>query len=68
MWRIAAKLIWAFDLRELPDKPLDVNGYTSSILVSPLPFQVDVKPRSEAHMETIKRELVEALNFLEQYE
>jgi cytochrome P450 len=68
MWRIAAKLIWAFDIGELPEKPLDVDAYTSSILVSPLPFQVSVKPRSEKHLACIKRELVEAQEFLKQYE
>lgn len=68
MWRIAAKLIWAFDIRELDERPLDVDAYTSCILVSPLPFQVKVKPRSEMHLTTIKRELVQAQEFLKQYE
>lgn len=68
MWRIAAKLIWAFDIEELKEQPLDVDAYTSSILVSPLPFQVSVNPRSEAHLAAIKRELVGALDFLKQYE
>jgi len=68
MWRIAAKLIWAFDIGELDEKPLDVDAYTSCILVSPLPFQVKVKPRSEMHLTTIKRELVQAQEFFKQYE
>ncbi|KAI1617873.1 putative cytochrome P450 oxidoreductase [Exophiala viscosa] len=68
MWRIAAKLIWAFKMYEDPSAPLDVDGYTSSILVSPLPFKVKVEPRSQKHMETVQRELVQALEFLKQYE
>ena len=67
MWRIAAELIWAFDIGELEDKPLSVDAYTSCILVSPLPFQVEVKPRSDMHLATIRRELVQAQEFLKQY-
>jgi hypothetical protein len=68
MWRIAAKLIWAFKIYEDPTAPLDVDAYSSSILVSPLPFKVRVEPRSQKHMETVQRELVQALDFLKQYE
>jgi len=68
MWRIASKLIWAFEIREDPASPLDVDAYTSSVLVSPLPFKVSVKPRSQRHMETVQKELRQALEFLKQYE
>jgi hypothetical protein len=68
MWRIATKLIWAFDIGELEDKPLNVDAYTSYILVSPLPFQVKVKPRSDMHLATIRRELVQAQEFLNPYD
>ncbi|KAK5721160.1 hypothetical protein LTR17_014801 [Elasticomyces elasticus] len=68
MWRVTAKLLWAFDLQELPDEPLDVNAYTSSNLVRPLAYKVKVTPRSEAHMQVLQGELQGALDFLAQYD
>jgi hypothetical protein len=68
MWRVAAKLLWAFEFSELPDHPLDVNAYTSSNLVRPMEYKVKVKPRSERHLAVIKRELKGALDFLAQYD
>ncbi|KIW13759.1 hypothetical protein PV08_08950 [Exophiala spinifera] len=68
MWRVTAKLLWAFEFEEIPEKPLDVNAYTSSNLVRPLEFEVSVKPRSELHADVIKRELTGALDFLSQYD
>lgn len=68
MWRVTAKLLWAFDLQELLDQPLDVNAYTSSNLVRPLAYKVRVTPRSEAHMRVLQSELRGALEFLTQYD
>lgn len=68
MWRVTAKLLWAFEFEELPDKPLDVNAYTSSNLVRPLEFEVKVNPRSQKHQDVIKREVTGALDFLSQYD
>ncbi|KAL1896114.1 hypothetical protein Sste5346_004854 [Sporothrix stenoceras] len=73
MWRITAKLLWAFNLKEPLDPvtgkvvPLDENAYNSCILVSPLPFKLRVEPRSEAVLQTVKREKAEALAFMSQY-
>lgn len=67
MWRITAKLLWAFEFSELPDHPLDVNAYTSANLVRPLEYKVKVTPRSAEHLAVIKRELTGALEFLAQY-
>lgn len=68
MWRVTAKLQWAFELSELPDRPLDVNAYTSSNLVRPMEYEVKVTPRSKRHEEVIRNELKGALEFLAQYE
>ncbi|KAF4334393.1 oxidoreductase [Fusarium beomiforme] len=74
MWRITAKLLWAFEFAEPLDpvtkevQHLDPNAYTSANLVCPLPFKVRVTPRSQAHVEVIKRELVGAEEFLSQYD
>lgn len=73
MWRITAKLLWAFEFSEPLDpvtgrvQPLDPDAYTSANLVCPLPYNVRIKPRSKAHVEAIKRELAGAEEFLSQY-
>lgn len=68
MWRVTAKLLWAFEFEELPDRPLDVNAYTSSNLVRPIEYEVKVKPRSRQHEVVIQRELLGAQEFLAQFD
>ena len=74
MWRIAAKLLWAYEFAEPVDPAtgetisLDVNRYNPGILQAPLPFKVQIKVRSEQHAETIRRELKGALDFLKPWE
>ena len=73
MWRIASKLLWAFDISEPKDPVtgqvihLDEDAYTSAILMCPLPFRVDIVPRSAEHFACIKRELSSALDFMSQW-
>lgn len=74
MWRIASKLLWAFEFSE-PINPktgdvehLDPNAYNPGILQAPLPFKVQIKVRSEAHRAVIQREHKEAIGFLGQYD
>ncbi|KAH0835069.1 putative cytochrome p450 protein [Fonsecaea pedrosoi] len=73
MWRIAAKLLWAFDISEPKDPRtgevihLDENAYTSAILMCPLPFKVDITPRSADHLACIERELSSAMSFMSQW-
>lgn len=73
MWRIASKLLWAFEFSESVDPdtgkviPIDPQAYNPGILQAPLPFKVSIKARSAAHVETIRREHVEAASFMEQY-
>lgn len=74
MWRIVAKLLWAFDISEPVDPvsgntlPLDVNAYNSAILSCPLPFTVQVKARSKGHLTCIQNELSSAMEFMSQWE
>ncbi|KAK5467893.1 hypothetical protein LTS15_000866 [Exophiala xenobiotica] len=62
------ELLWAFEFEELPDRPIDVNAYTSSNLVRPLEYEVKVTPRSKQHEEVIRTESTGALDFLSQYD
>ncbi|KAI9835775.1 MAG: hypothetical protein M1819_001954 [Sarea resinae] len=74
MWRIAAKLLWAFDISEPLDPvtgeviPLDPEAFSSAILLAPKPFQVRIVPRSDKHLAAIERELAGSLDFLSQWE
>lgn len=74
MWRIAAKLLWAFEFAEASDPktgkviPLDPNAYNPGILMAPLPFKVKITPRSQAHINTIRSDRASAQVVLSQYE
>ncbi|KAJ3941656.1 uncharacterized protein N0V96_008370 [Colletotrichum fioriniae] len=74
MWRIASKLLWAFEFAEPMDPitgkvvPLDPHAYNPGILQAPLEFNVRIAPRSRAHVETIRREFKEAEALLAQYD
>lgn len=73
-WRIAAKLLWAFEILPGIDpatgKPvqLDPNNYQEGLLHGPAPFKCIFKSRSEQHAKIITRELESARKFLEPYE
>lgn len=73
MWRIAAKLLWAFEFSQEVDPktgqpiPIDTNAYTPGIAQFPMPFQVRVKPRGEDYVATIRKEKADALKFMEPY-
>ncbi|EXJ84068.1 hypothetical protein A1O3_04735 [Capronia epimyces CBS 606.96] len=73
-WRIAAKLLWAFDILPGLDpatgKPvkLDPNHYVEGLLHGPAPFKCIFKPRSQTHVDIITRELAAARRFLAPYE
>jgi len=47
---------------------LDPYAYNPGILQAPLPFEVQIKPRSAEHVAKIKKELAGALDFLKQYD
>jgi len=70
MWRIAAKLLWTYEFSEPIDPitgetvPLDANAYNSGILHAPLPFNLQIKPRSKQHVDTIRTNLDASLDFL----
>ncbi|OCK76736.1 cytochrome P450 [Lepidopterella palustris CBS 459.81] len=74
MWRITAKLLWAFNIYEAIElKPremtsIDENAYNSSILVSTFPFKVRVVPRSQERLDVVRREKAKALQFLSKIE
>ncbi|KAL9619846.1 MAG: hypothetical protein Q9160_005586 [Pyrenula sp. 1 TL-2023] len=72
LWLAMARILWGFDIKSKVDTatgkpvPIDVDpvtGYTDGFVNQCLPFQVDVKIRSERRRETIfKGELVHAFD------
>jgi cytochrome P450 len=74
MWRIAAKLLWAFEFSEPIDPhtgkvvPIDPDAYSNGILVMAHRYKVTIKPRSEEHVKTIRADRDRALEFLKQFD
>jgi len=75
-WRIAAKMLWAFDFYEPLDPetghviPLGVSesDYESGLVFRPRPFSIRMKPRSPEHAASIARNILDAENFLAPWE
>ena len=58
LWLAAAKLLWAFEFREMEGRPVDVDyrtGYSEGSLCCAKPFEADIKVRG-LRGETIERE------------
>ncbi|KAK8151548.1 cytochrome P450 [Phyllosticta citribraziliensis] len=65
MWRMTAKILWAYELIPVD---VDVTRFSEGFALSPLPYKVQFKPRSEAHAATIEKDAAVALKFLEKYQ
>ncbi len=69
-WRMTSRLLWAFDVQRVIDPttgeplPIDVTSYHEGISHCPQEFPVVFKPRSQAHIDTIMREMDKAKEFL----
>ncbi len=69
-----AKLLWAFDI-ELPVDPAtgekiipDPEDYMEGIGHKPRPYKVIFKPRSQRHIEIIRRDVQDSLKVMKQFE
>ncbi|RYO47914.1 hypothetical protein AA0116_g12856 [Alternaria tenuissima] len=47
IWLAVTKMLWAFDLAEVPGHPVDLNEYDGASGRSPVPFEIVLRPRSE---------------------
>jgi hypothetical protein len=74
LWRVTARLLWAYEFSEPVDKstgetiPLDDQAYSPGFAAAPLPFEVGVKVRSRAHLQTIEEELAAAQALLRPFD
>jgi len=60
IWIAIACLIYCFDITEDPEHPIDTPN-TNWEVHKGAPFNVKIKPRSQVHVDLIKRVSVEAL-------
>lgn len=67
-WRMLARLLWAFRLEEDPEAPIDTEAFEDKLITGPKPFKCRFVPRSEKHVETIKREMERSREVLEKWE
>ena len=61
VWIAAARLLYCFDFEQVPAKPIDTMTIPQ-LTKNAAPFDVIVKPRSEAHAKLIIRDCEEAVN------
>ncbi|KAK7441119.1 cytochrome P450 2D18 [Colletotrichum acutatum] len=74
-WRMVAQILWAFKIEpaigsdgeevELDSSP---EGYIEGLLHTPKKYKVKFVPRSEKHVEVIRQNFDEAVEFLKQWE
>ena len=47
IWLTISRMLWAFDMREIPEKLIDLKEYDGLSGRSPVPFEVFFTPRHE---------------------
>ncbi|RAR10637.1 cytochrome p450 [Stemphylium lycopersici] len=52
-----AKILWAFDIRPKPGAQYDTFAYTEGFNIRPRKFECEIRVRSRAHEEVLRREL-----------
>jgi cytochrome P450 len=73
-WRMIARLLWAFRIEHAIDEKtgekieIDSEAFEHKLIAGPMPFQVTFTPRSERHVEVLKRELESVSELLRKWE
>ena len=56
MFLAIARMLWAFDILPDPSEaPVKIHEFTQALVVQPLPFRADFRPRSEESAEVVRR-------------
>ncbi|KJK61138.1 Cytochrome P450 [Aspergillus parasiticus SU-1] len=68
-----ARLLWGFDIRKVLDQhgneiPVDIFDFTNGLNMRPNPFECQITPRNQEICSTIRREGLQALQDLSQYD
>ena len=56
IWLTIARMLWAFDMTEVPGEGIDLNEYDGLSGRSPTPFRINIKPRDAEVENVLKRE------------
>ena len=40
-----SRLLWTYEIRALPDEPIDLNEYEGNSGRAPVPFRIQITPR-----------------------
>lgn len=71
-WRQVAKILWAFRLEHAVNGDekidIDLDAFDHQFVSSPLPFKVKFTPRSQRHVDLIKKEMGSAMEILRAWE
>ncbi|KAF2450909.1 cytochrome P450 [Karstenula rhodostoma CBS 690.94] len=59
IWLAISRMLWAFDMVQIPEKPIDLKEYDGMSGRSPVPFDVRLEPRFEGVGEVLEREMRE---------
>lgn len=57
IWLTISRMLWAFDMVEIPGKPIDLKEYDGMSGRSPVPFEVVLKPRFVGVGEVLEKEM-----------
>ncbi|PVH90180.1 hypothetical protein DM02DRAFT_665418 [Periconia macrospinosa] len=58
IWFAVSRMLWAFEVAGVADKPIDLNEYDGLNGQSPVTCEVSMKPRFEEVGQVLERELV----------
>lgn len=47
LFLVISRMLWAFDMREIPGEPIDLEEYEGLSGRSPRPFRIQLVPRHE---------------------
>jgi hypothetical protein len=47
LWLAISRLLWAYDIRSLPDEPISLEEYSGEHGRAPLPYRVTLTPRHD---------------------
>jgi hypothetical protein len=47
LWLAISRLLWAYDIRPLPEEPISLEGYTGESARTPQPYRVTLTPRHD---------------------
>jgi hypothetical protein len=47
LWLAISRLLWAYDIRPLPEEPISLDGYAGASSRKPEPYRVTLTPRHD---------------------